>query len=59
MLVVMKDVDTEDLFEASSIDDQDPVETFATYGADPPFDERVRAGHAYGCADCSDAVEAE
>ena len=29
------------------------------YGADPSFDEGVRAGRAYRCADCSDAVGAE
>jgi hypothetical protein len=53
------DVDREDLFEVPSIQDQDPVEAFATYGADPPFDERVRAGRPHGRPDCSDAVGAE
>jgi len=35
MLVVMTDVDREDSFEVLSVHDQDPVETLATYGADP------------------------
>lgn len=59
MFVVVTDVDREDSFEVSSAHDQDPVETFATDGADPPFDEGIRARCAYGCADCSDAVGAE
>ncbi len=48
MLVVMTDVDPEDAFEVPSVHDQDPVETFAADGADPPFDEGVRARCAYG-----------
>ncbi len=59
MLVVMTDVDREDSFEVTSIHDQDPVETLATYGADPPFDERVRAGCPYRRADRPDALGAE
>src|SRR5665647_3021252 len=59
MLVVMTDVDPEDAFEVPSIHDQDPVETFATYGADPPLDERVRARRPHRCADRPDAVGAE
>ncbi|HEY8647229.1 MAG TPA: hypothetical protein VIL77_15270 [Gaiellaceae bacterium] len=59
MLVVMTDVDPEDAFEVASIHDQDPVETFAAYGGDPPFDEGVRAGCPYWCADRPDAVGAE
>ena len=42
-----------------SVDDQDPVETLATHGADPPFDEGVRAGCPHRCADRPDAVGAE
>ena len=34
MLVVVTDVDREDSFEVPSVDDQDPVETLARYGAD-------------------------
>src|SRR5665647_1804772 len=59
MLVVMTDVDPEDAFEVPSIHDQDPVETFATYGADPPLDERVRARRPHRCADRPNAVGAE
>src|SRR2546422_8153413 len=59
MLVVMTDVDPENAFEVPSVHDQDPVETFATYCADPPFGEGVRARCAYGCADRPDAVGAE
>ena len=59
MLVVMRDVGREDAFEVPSIHDQDPVETLATYGADPPFDERVRAGRLYRRADRPDAIGAE
>ena len=59
MLVVMTDVDREDAFEVPSIDDQDPVETLAAYGADPPFDEGVRAGRAHGCADRPDGLGSE
>jgi hypothetical protein len=43
MLVALTDVDREDSFEVPAVHDQDPVETLATSGADPPFDERVRA----------------
>ena len=59
MLVVMADVDREDSFEVPSVHDQDPVEAFAADGADPPFDEGVRAGCAYRCADRSDAFGTE
>ena len=59
MFVVVTDVDPEDAFEVPSVHDQDPVEAFATDCADPPFDERVRARCAYGCADRPDAVGAE
>jgi hypothetical protein len=59
MLVVVADVDPEDSFEVPSVDDQDPVEALAAYGAYPPFDERVRTGCPHGRADCSDALGAE
>jgi hypothetical protein len=59
MPVVIADVDTEDAFEVASVHDQDPVETFATYGADPALDEDVRARRAYACADRPDAIGAE
>ena len=42
-----------------SVHDQDRVETFATYSADPPFGEGVRARCADGCADRPDAGGAE
>jgi hypothetical protein len=49
MLVVVADGGREDSVEVASVevplvDDQDPVEALASYGADPAFDERVRAG---------------
>jgi hypothetical protein len=44
MLVVVADIDRKDAFEVSSVHDQNPVETLATDGADPAFDEGVRAG---------------
>src|SRR6266567_7813549 len=47
MLVVMADVVREDSFEVASVQDQDPVETFAADCFDPPFDEGVRAGRAH------------
>jgi hypothetical protein len=59
MLVVMRDVGREDSVEVPAVDDQEPVETLAADGADPPFDERVRAGRPYRCADDPDAVGAE
>jgi hypothetical protein len=59
MLVVVTDVDRQDSFEVPSVHDQNPVETFATHGADPAFHEGVRAGCSYRCADCSDAVGAD
>jgi len=59
MLVVAADVDPEDSFEVPSVDDQDPVEALAAHGADPPFDEGVRARCPHGRADCSDALGAE
>src|SRR5438552_5354252 len=57
MLVVLTDVDREDSFEVPSVHDQDLVEALAARGADPPFDERVRAGCPYRCADRPDASE--
>ena len=59
MLVVMTDVDREDAFEVPSVHDQDPVETFATYGADPPFDERVRARCPVGVENPDSAPKSE
>src|SRR5438045_2973814 len=59
MLVVVADVGREHSFEVASVDDQDPVEGLAAYGADPPFGERVGAGRPYRCADDPDAVGAE
>ena len=59
MLVVVTDVDREDSFEVASFHDQDPVETLAAYGADPPFDESVRAGRAHRGTDRPDALGAE
>ena len=59
MLVVVADVGREHSFEVASVDDQDPVEALAAYGADPPFGERVGAGCPYRCADDPDAVGAE
>src|SRR5712691_9194590 len=59
MLVVMTDVDPEDAFEVPSVHDQDTVKTLATYSADPPFDERVRARCPYRRADRPDALRAE
>src|SRR5712691_9316752 len=59
MLVVMTNVDREGALEVPSIQDQDPIEALAADGADPPLDERVRAGSPYGRADCSDAVGTE
>ncbi len=55
MFVVVADVGRKEAFEVASIHDQDPVETFAAHGADPSFDERVRAGCPYWCADRPDA----
>jgi len=59
MLVVVTDVDRENSFEVPAVHDQEPVETLAAYGADPSFDERVRAGCPHGCADRPDALGAE
>src|SRR5258708_11559372 len=59
MLVVMTDEDGEDSFEVPAVHDQDAVEAFAPYGADPAFDERVRAGCPYRCADRPDAFGAK
>ena len=55
----MTDVDREDAFEVPSVHDQDPIEALTADGADPPFDERVRAGCPHGRTDCSDALGAE
>jgi hypothetical protein len=59
MFVVVADVGREDSFEVASVHDQDPVEALAAYGADPAFDERVRARCPHRCADDPDAVGAE
>src|SRR5436190_11332493 len=59
MLVVVTDVERENAFEVSAAHDQEPVEALAPDGADPSFDERVRAGRPHGCADRPDALEAE
>ncbi len=59
MLFVVADIDRKDSFQVPTVDDQEPIETLAADGADPPFGERVRARRAYGCADRPDAVGAE
>src|SRR6266545_1603420 len=59
MLVVMTNADREGALEVPSIQDQHPIEALTADGADPPLDERVRAGCSYGRADCSDAVGTE
>ena len=59
MLVVVADVGREDSFEVPAVDDQEPVEALAADGADPPFDEGVRARRPYRCADRPDALGAE
>src|SRR5205814_7893092 len=42
LVVVVAGVDAEDVFEVAAADDQEPVETFGSDGADEPLRERVR-----------------
>ena len=42
--VVMADVRSQDSFEVSSPEDQDPVEAFGAHRSDPTFRERIRLG---------------
>jgi hypothetical protein len=51
MLVVMTDVDREDSFEVPAVHDHESVEALAAHGADPAFNERVRARCPCRCAD--------
>jgi hypothetical protein len=46
--VVVIDVDTEDAFELATVDDQDPVEAFASDGADEALGVGVRLRRAGG-----------
>src|SRR6266498_1988875 len=57
--VVMIDVDAEHLLELSPADDQDPVETVTSDGADPALGKRVRFRGLEGCADHFNTLAAE
>ena len=59
MPVVVADVSGKNSFEVPAVHDQDPVEALAADSADPPFDERVRAGRSHWCPDRADALGAE
>src|SRR5215213_8440309 len=51
LLVVMVDVDAEDVLELAAAEDQQPVEAFAAYGADPALHVRVRVRRLDGRTD--------
>jgi hypothetical protein len=57
--VVMIDVDAEHLLELSPADDQDPVETVTSDGADPALGKGVRFRGLEGCADHFNTLAAE
>ena len=59
MPVVVDDVSGENSFEVPAVHDQGPVEALAPCGADPPFDEGVRARRSHRCADRPDAFGTE
>jgi hypothetical protein len=59
MSVVVADIGDKNSFEVPAVHDQDPVDALGAYGADPTFDERIRARRPYRCADRPDAFGAE
>jgi hypothetical protein len=59
VLVVVAAVDAEHVFEVASAEDQDPVETVGSDGADPAFGEGVRVRRLNRCPDHFDAVGVE
>jgi hypothetical protein len=59
LAVVVLDVDAQDTFEVSAADDQEPVETFRSDGADEPLRVRVRLRRSDRRADYRDAFAAE
>src|SRR3954452_7361204 len=56
LLVAMVDVDAEDVLELAAAEDQQPVEAFATYGADPALDVHVRVRRLDGRTDDLDSI---
>ncbi len=57
--VVMAGVDAKDVFEVASADDQEPVETFRSDGADEPLGVSVRLRRLHRRVDHSDPFAAE
>jgi hypothetical protein len=51
MAVVVRDENAEHLFEMSSAQDQEPIETFGASGADKALGDGVRSWRANGCPD--------
>jgi hypothetical protein len=51
MAVVVRDEDAEHLFEMSSAQDQEPIETFGADGADKALGDGVRSWRANGRPD--------
>jgi hypothetical protein len=56
MPVVMARVDAKDVFELAAAEDEQPVEAFATYAADPALGVCVRLRCPNGCADHRDPL---
>ena len=56
LLVVMVDVDAEVVLELAAAEDQQPVEGFAAYGADPALHVRVRVRRLDGRTDDLDSI---
>jgi hypothetical protein len=57
--VVVVDEDAKHMLEMAAIEDQQPVETLSTDGADVALGERVRLRRAHRCLDGPDAFAGE
>ena len=59
LAVVVVGVDAKDVLEVASAEDQQPVQTLGTDGANEPFRDRVRLRRSHRCLDDPDAFAAE
>jgi len=58
LAVVVLDVDAHDVFEVAAADDQEPVETLRSDGADEPLRVGIRLRRLHRCVDHVDPFAA-
>ena len=59
VVVEVRYVLSQNVFEVAAVDDQHPVEQFAADGADPSFGDRVRPWRSHWCVQNADALAGE